>query len=224
MTATAQSVCLFAACLAVMSGCSGIGSSRWAMDNPAYARKYDAPYTGDDVDKVERMMKQSVDARHVEDQSGVYVGAAASDDPFTLGAEVGGFHYLTHSVEGRVGLKGLLGTGDNDYFAGIDTGLRVQAPTRFAPFAGVGLHLGGNGKSEPAADDLLDNDNDGSIDELGEEEEVGNLFASVYPEVGAHFWLNGRTRLTASAQYHLTTSGRDDDFLFLGVSLGYLGW
>ncbi len=106
------------------------------MDNPAYAKKYDAPYTGDDVDKVERIMKQSVDARHVEDQSGVYVGAAASDDPFTLGAELGGFHYLTHSVEGRVGLKGLLGTGENDFFAGIDTGLRVQAPISFRAVCG----------------------------------------------------------------------------------------
>jgi hypothetical protein len=63
---------------------------------------------------------------------------------------------------------------------------------------------------------------DQSIDELGEEEDVGKFFASVYPEVGAHFWLNGKTRLTASAQYHLTTAGRDDDFLFLGLSVGFL--
>lgn len=224
MIAGARYLFLITSGLALLSGCSGIGTSRWAMDNPEYAKKYDVPYTGDDVDKVERMLKQSVDARHVDNQSGVYAGAAFSDEPFTAGAELGAFHYLTHSVESRVGLKGLVGTGDNDFFAGIDAGLRVQAPSRFAPFAGVGMYLGGNGKSELADDDLRDNDNDGSIDELGEEKDVGSFFASVYPEVGAHFWLNGRTRLTTSAQYHLTTSGRDDDFLFLGISLGYLAW
>lgn len=86
----------------------------------------------------------------------------------------------------------------------------------------MGAYAGGNGRSEPAEDDLQDNDNDGSIDELGEEDNVGKFFASVYPEVGTHFWLNGKTRLTASAQYHLTTAGRDDDFLFVGLSIGFL--
>lgn len=192
------------------------------MDNKAYSKKYDVPYTGDDVDKVERMVKQSVDARHVDGQSGIYTGFAASDDPFTLGAKVGCFEYLNHSVEGRVGLKGLLGTGDKDYFVGIDAGLRLQSPTRFAPFVGVGTYVGGNGKSEAAEHDHLDNDDDGSIDEFGEEKDVAHLFASIYPEVGAHFWINGETRLTASAQYHLTTAGRDDDFAFFGISVARL--
>ena len=208
--------------LVAMTGCSGFGTSRWAMDDPVYAEKYDEPYPSNDLDKAERLMKQSVDARYVEGRSGFYAGAAASDDPVTGGVEVGGFHYLNHSIEGRVGLKGLLGTGASDYFGGVDTGLRIQSPSRLAPFAGVGGYVGGNGRSEPAEDDLRDNDDDGSIDELGEEKNVGKFFASVYPEVGAHFWLNGQTRLTASAQYHLTTAGRDDDFLFIGLSIGFL--
>jgi len=220
--ATARLLFLLAACLSISAGCSGLGTSRWAMDNPAYAEKYDAPYTGDDVDKAERMLKQSVDARYVENQTGIYVGLAAADDPATAGAELGAFHYLTHSVEGRAGFKGLLGTGDSDVFGGIDTGLRLQAPSRLAPFVGVGAFFGGNGKGEPATDDHLDNDNDGRIDEYGEEDGGGHLFASLYPEAGAHFWLNGNTRLTASAQYHLTTTGRDHDFWFLGFSIGIL--
>lgn len=217
-----QSVLFALVLLAANSGCSGIGTSRWAMDDPVYAEKYDEPYSGDDVDKVERMMKQSVDARYVDGRSGFYAGAAASDDPLTLGVEAGGFHYLNHSVESRVALKGLLGTGASDYFAGADVGLRLQSPSRLAPFVGVGTYLGGNSRSEPAENDLQDNDNDGSIDELGEKENVGKFFASVYPEVGVHYWLNGKTRLTTSAQYHLTTAGRDDDFVFMGISIGLL--
>jgi hypothetical protein len=51
---------------------------------------------------------------------------------------------------------------------------------------------------------------------------VHDFIASVYPEVGIHFWLTGSTRLTAGAQYHVTPQGRDDDFWFFGLSLAIL--
>jgi hypothetical protein len=205
-----------------INGCAGLGTSRWAMDDAVYEEKYDDPYNGDDVDKAQRMMKQAIDARHAADRGGVYVGGAASDEPFALGAELGGFHYFGSFLETRGGIKGLAGTSEKDWFLGGDFGLRLQAPSRLTPFVGVGTFLGGNKKSVLAENDHLDNDDDLSVDERGEREDVYNFLASVYPELGVHFWINGKTRLTAGAQYHLTTSGRSNDFWFFGVSLAFL--
>lgn len=209
--------------LILCTGCSGWGTSRWAMDDPVYAEKYSKPYDGNEADKVARMMKQSIDARHVAGRGGVYLGAAGSDDPFTAGSEIGLFSYIKPTLETRAGLKGLIGTGADDWFLGGDFGLRVQSPSRVAPFLGVGTYLGGNRRNELAIDDHVDNDSDGAIDERGEYKGVYSYMASVYPELGVHFWLNGQTRLSTSAQYHLTTEGRADDFWFIGVSLSILG-
>ena len=193
------------------------------MDDEVYAEKYDKPYPSNDGEKVARMIKQASDARYVADRGGWYLGAAGADEPTAAGAEIGAFSYLSHSVEGRVGLKGLAGTGAEDWFAGLDLGLRTQSPSRFAPFAGVGTFLGGNNHKVLAIDDHIDNDGDTSVDERGEMKDDPNFLASVYPELGAHFWLNSKTRLTASAQYHITTEGRDTDFWFVGFSVSFLG-
>ena len=139
-----------------------------------------------------------------------------------LGGEVGVFTYLGPSVEARGGLKGLIGTGAKDWFAGVDFGLRAQSPSRLAPFAGVGSYLGGNTKTVAATSDGIDNDADFFVDEAGETKDDSNFLASIYPETGVHFWLNSATRLTASAQYHVTTEGRDADFWFFGFSLSFL--
>jgi hypothetical protein len=32
----------------LISGCTGLGTSRWAMDDSVYEDKYDKPYAGDD--------------------------------------------------------------------------------------------------------------------------------------------------------------------------------
>lgn len=66
------------------------------------------------------------------------------------------------------------------------------------------------------------NDGDLSVDERGEMKTVNEFMASIYPEVGVHYWIDSSTRLTAGAQYHLTTQGRSDDFWFFGVSVAIL--
>jgi len=208
--------------LTTASGCAGIGTSRWAMDDPVYAEKYDTPYPDDEVEKVARMMKQASDARYVDERGGWYMGGAAAGDPFGLGAEIGMFSYLNHSTEGRIGLKGILGTGAETGFGGVDFGIRTQSPSRLAPFVGVGTYLGISSEDVPAANDGIDNDNDHSIDEYNEVEEEHDFLASFYPELGAHFWMNSRTRLTTNAQYHITTEGRDSDFWFVGFSIAFL--
>lgn len=211
-----------ALCISVLTGCAGLGTSRWAMDDAVYSEKYDKPYPSNDGEKVARLMKQASDARYVADRGGWYIGGAGADEPTAGGVEIGAFNYIGHSAEGRIGLKGLVGTGADDWFAGVDLGLRTQSPSRFAPFAGVGTFLGGNNRQVLAVDDHRDNDDDGSVDERGEMKDDPRFLASFYPELGAHFWLNSSTRLTASAQYHITTEGRDSDFWFIGFSLSFL--
>lgn len=206
----------------MLTGCAGIGTSRWAMDDEVYSEKYEKPYPSNDGEKVARMVKQSIDARHVADRGGYYFGAAGADEPTVGGLEIGRFHYLGSSVESRIGLKGLVGTGANDWFAGLDLGLRTQSPSRLAPFAGIGTFLGGNTNKTLANTDGRDNDDDGSIDEFNELKNDPAFMASFYPELGVHWWLTSDLRLTGSAQYHLTTDGRDSDFWFIGFSLSFL--
>jgi hypothetical protein len=189
------------------------------MDDVDYAEKYSQPY-GDD--KPERMLKQMVDARHLQDKSGVTLGGGGAGSPVTAGAKVGGFYYPTPWFELNGALTGLAGTGAHDWFIGPEVGMRIQTPTRVAPFAGVGGFLGLNRFDEKAENDRVDNDDDGRVDEFGEEKENFKAFTAIYPEVGIHAWLTGSTRLTASARYYVTEEGRDDDFWFIGFSVSKL--
>lgn len=189
------------------------------MDDPDYAEKYSRPY-GDD--KPIRMLKQLVDARHLDEKSGWTLGAGAGGSPATVGGTLGGFYYLEPWAEVNYALTGLAGTGAHDWFLGPEVGFRVQTPTRVAPFAGVGGFLGINRFYEDADNDGVDNDDDGFTDEFGEEDDRYKAITAVYPEVGIHAWLNGKTRLTASGRYYVTDEGRDDDFWYLGFSLSWL--
>ena len=166
------------------------------------------------------MLKQSADARFVKGRSAGYIGIAGTDDPTTLGLEIGGAKYRSASFEQRAGIKGLLGTGDSDLFGGLDLGVRLQSPSRLAPFIGLGTYLGISAFPRSAEDDNLDNDDDGSIDELGET--TRHAFAAVYPELGAHFWLKHDVRATLSAQYHISTAGRDHNYWFFGLTFAGL--
>ncbi|MBN1910689.1 MAG: hypothetical protein JW818_13165 [Pirellulales bacterium] len=194
---------------------SGCGSSRWAMDDPDYAAKYSKPYAR--RGKLCRMAKQMIDARHVSGKSGRYIGTSVAGDPVAVGGQAGAFGYLSPEVSTHVALAGVAGTAAEDMFVGLDTGLRFQPPTRFAPFVGGGFFLGYNEKEVLASDDLIDNDDDGTIDEWREMKTTYHFLGAVYPEIGAHFWLDGTTRLTASGSYYVNTTGRANDFWFFGL-------
>ena len=93
-----------------------------------------------------------------------------------------------------------------------DTGIRLQTPTRLTPFIGAGGYAGVDWEKVDATEGRVDNDNDGSNDELGEQEtDFTALFATIYPEAGCHFWWTPRVRLTDSGRYWFTTDGRDSD-------------
>lgn len=198
-------VLMFAALLSGGTGCQL--TSRWAMDYPEYADKYDAPYPDDDVGKWQRMAKQMVDARHVAEESGWYTnlaGGVHDGDAAFLG-EIGLLTFPTSWLEARAGLLGGVASPPGILFGGIGGGLRVQTPTRAAPFVGAGLFVGGN--------------DSGDEDSLFADEEESQAFGAIYPEVGMHFWLNGCTRLSVSASHWFSSEGREHDLWVFGVSL-----
>lgn len=54
-----------------------------------------------------------------------------------------------------------------------------------------------------------------------DEDTQAQFLGAIYPEAGVHVWLNGRTRLSASASYWVTTVGREHDFWYYGVGLTF---
>lgn len=197
----------------VVMGCNG---SRWAKRDADYRRKYPQH-----TDNALKTVKQAVDARHVRGKSGGYIAGAGRDAPIAAGAETGVFHYGEPWLETRAGVAGLIHeTGEHPISGGLIGSARIQIPSRFAPFAGIGVY-GGWAGLESAENDGRDNDDDLLIDEPGE---TDSAFAvAIFPEVGAHFWINHRTRITTSVTYYVTNQGRDDDFLFYSVGLSFFG-
>ena len=208
--------------IAASCGCSLL-RSRYAMDDPVYAEKYaDGAERGDLLGKA----KQALDARHTEGLGGVYLSGGAQVRPDSGsamgGAELGVEHYVASWMTTRGAVSAFLG--EDEGFAGLDLGARLQAPTRIAPFVGIGTFHGGSRGVELAHWDGVDNDDDGLIDEYGEEKStVDGWLSTIYPEVGAHVWVNGTWRLTTYGRYLVTSEGRAHDDWLMGMQLTCFG-
>lgn len=187
------------------------------MRDPDYARKYRKPYPSGKRDKWYRMGKQMIDARHLEDQGGVFAKGAYSENPVAALMEAGGFWYGRPWVSLHGGLSVLLGEHDIVGFPGVDLGLRFQSPSRFAPFVGAGIY---SDISEIVFDGSDDDDEFEFEDP--DEQRYREMFVAVYPEAGFHYWLTSQLRMTGSAGYCFSTESRDQDFLMLGLTFGYM--
>jgi hypothetical protein len=145
----------------------------------------------------------------------------AGVEPFTLGGEFGIEKEATSYGAVRIGLAGLLSEAAQEGFAGINVGGRLQAPTRVAPFVGLGTFLGWGHRHVDGTMDGRDNNNNYAIDEFGEERRESIGFATLYPEVGVHLWCMQPWRITGSAAYYMTTEGRKYDSWVYGL---YFAW
>lgn len=202
--------------VALTSGCTSL-RSRYAMDDPVYAAKY--------ADGAERWdlagkLKQALDARHTAGLAGVYVDGGAQVFPASGsaigGGDLGFERYETSWLTSRAAFSGY--GGGSGVFLGADLGLRVQTPTRIAPFAGVGTFHGFSSRTVKAEHDHIDNNDNGFIDERGEKRtEYDGWLSMIYPEVGAHYWINGSWRVTGYGRYLVTTEGRRQDDWLLGI-------
>lgn len=52
---------------------------------------------------------------------------------------------------------------------------------------------------------------------------IDGWLGSIYPEVGSHFWINGRWRLTTYGRHLITTEGRRHDDWLWGLQLTCFG-
>lgn len=209
-------------CACIAGGCAlptGLTRSRWAMDDPEYAEKY---ADGAEKSDIPGKIKQASDARFLDGAGGFFVSGGLMSRPDAkselLGIDVGMEGYVASFATTRASLM-FMSDGD-DWFTGADLGLRIQSPTRLAPFAGVGMFAGYAKEVVRADDDWIDNDDDGFTDEDGEDRErFSDFLVSVYPETGVHFWWTPSLRLTGFGRYMVTSQGRDDDDWLIGGGL-----
>lgn len=185
------------------------------MEDPDYAHKY-AHHT----DNVGKTIKQAVDARHLRKKGGLYGSVSGrGEEPFAMGGEIGGFYYPNPYLEERIGLAGLIYESDAPVSGGLLIGARAQTPTRLAPFAGAGVYAGFTPSFE-STNDGIDNNTNGIVDEEAEAE--SEFVGALVPEVGCHYWVTPAWRLTGSVSYYVTSSGPDNNFTMINVSLAKL--
>lgn len=189
------------------------------MEDPDYADKY---CDGADKTDLPGKLKQAADARFLEGASGKFVSGGLAYRPDSGGlaqVSVGAEHYYQSYLTGHAALTGIA---SDDYFVGADLGWRIQSPSRFAPFVGVGTFAGYSKESVDATDDNRDNDDDGLIDEWNEQDDrFDGFIAAVYPETGAHFWWNPSCRFTTYGRYLITTQGRRADDWLIGCGIAW---
>ncbi|HCP13984.1 MAG TPA: hypothetical protein DIT89_16745 [Planctomycetaceae bacterium] len=201
-------------------GCTIDGAEPAEMSGLQSAEVHPVTSSGNSFHKAGRSIKRALDKRHLADRTAVYTGLGGADTPLTAAADLGVLRYSSDSIEHRLALRGMVGTGDSDLLAGLDTGLRFQLPATITPFVGAGLFGGMSLLKRPAEDDNVDNDNDDSIDEDGETK--NHFYFALYPEIGVSWWLTSKTRATFSIQRHISTAGRDLDYTFFGLSFARL--
>ena len=202
--------------LTFVTGCSL--RSRYALDDPIYQEKY---AVGADKDDIAGKLKQATDARHTKYLDGWVAGGGGLTGGTFGSLELGREVYVENYFSNRISLTGL--SGSEVTALGVDVGMRLQAPTRLAPFVGVGAKAGvlANDVAEFVLDSAFNDDLelDDAL-ELNEDDSDIDGLAAVYPEVGVHFWANGNIRLSFFGRYLVTTEGRDFDDWLIGGQIG----
>ena len=208
----------------VCTGCSL--RSRYALNDTEYAAKY---FDGAEKGDIGGKLKQAFDARHTKYLQGWLLSGGAQVQPGSgetfASVDFGRELYRENFLTSRLGVSSLLG---NDlYTIGVDGGFRLQSPTRIAPFVGVGASAGLQVEDAAvalagAALTLADIDNDGigsALRDLNDDDrEVAGL-ATFYPEVGVHFWLDGRIRVSTFGRYLITSEGGSLDDWLIGCQI-----
>jgi hypothetical protein len=107
----------------------------------------------------------------------------------------------------------------DDVYEGISGSARLRAGRVLSVFAGAGLLIGKADRD--VSDDGVDNDNDGTVDEYGEEE-THDLTAFVYPEAGVTLHGAG-IGLTVSARRFYGEEFNGDVIYSAGITMGFGG-
>jgi len=153
-----------------------------------------------------------------EESSFGYIGMTGRVDPDSIGGEIGGVFQGSEYFSGRLSLALLYSENiDENFFTGANLGLRISLPYRISPFLGIGAFGGYTKETISAEDDFTDNNDDGIVDEHGEEKEaIDEVLFSIYPEVGLIIWITESFGISGNASYQIASAGRDHDYWYYG--------
>ena len=150
---------------------------------------------------------------------GEYVELGGRANPDSAFGSIGFFEEVSDQITLKGGISFLASESFDDIFTGGNLDVQYSLGMRFSPFIGAGVFAGYSEEIVSAEDDNIDNDDDGFVDESGEEKSiVDDVIASVYPEAGFHYWITEEVKLAFSGKYHVVTEGREYDFWIFSTS------
>jgi hypothetical protein len=158
---------------------------------------------------------------------GLQLELATANDPGLLGVRLG-LHVASESQSVVLGV-GLLGAELHEdllmeVYASYRKHLVPMHQQALVPFVGLGGMVAFSSESYPAEDDDVDNDNNGAVDEDGEEAtRVTDLFAGLTPELGLLIYPRQGVSFCPVLRYYVKSTGLDDSqWVFaLGVQLNF---
>ncbi len=143
-------------------------------------------------------------------------------DPSSLDLSYGGIRNHRPWLQSHAAVSLLFSRQLGHVFVGGETGARVLSSARLAPFLGVKGYLGMSAPMEYGAEeDGRDNDDDGLIDESGEENTGKEALFWLAPWAGIDLPVGETLNVSLGAEYRVTSFGRDYDEVFAGVRVQF---
>ncbi|MEI8019584.1 MAG: hypothetical protein WCH39_15370 [Schlesneria sp.] len=203
--------------LLATSGCNLVGrpysSTRWTTNRPQFVQQQCLTVSSSPPpEQVSPNIWKMPDANDQQELSGHYVSGGSTDSrhwPAAIGS-TGAFHMPNPWSTIRYGVMGMdnngLGAG------GVEAGVRIHAPTRITPYAGLSTDLGiSNVHTEPYTY---------SNGRRSSRITKASGIAAIVPEAGVSCWVNSSTRVNAGASYFVAVD--QPDFLVFGLSVEFL--
>lgn len=143
-------------------------------------------------------------------------------DPSSLDLSYGGIRNHRPWLQSHAALSLLFSRQLGRVFIGGETGSRVLSSARWGPFLGVKGYLGMSAPMEYGAEeDGRDNDDDGLIDESGEENTGKEALFWLAPWAGIDLPVGETLKVSLGAEYRVTNFGRDYDEVFAGLRVQF---
>ncbi len=143
--------------------------------------------------------------------TGLALELGGGHEPDIIGGTIGAIHNADHSSI-ILGFSFFAAEAAEDLLTGISIKYEYAAfRNKFSflnPYVGIGAFGGIATEKVNKENDHIDNDDDGLVDEVGEEEDtVTDAMFAAYPEVGIHLTLAKPVVLSLAARYYFTTKG-----------------
>ncbi|MCP3921219.1 MAG: hypothetical protein GY714_01405 [Desulfobacterales bacterium] len=153
------------------------------------------------------------------EKGGLFVELGGRYDPNIAVARIGVFRTYGGWYSIMIGGEALSDDDDHTY-GGATVGFRMKFPLVITPFIGLHFFGGTYEEEEDAANDGIDNDEDGTVDEANETKWVTeDTMVATCPEAGLMIYMDKNSQFVISAKYYVTDKGRDSDFWVYTVGI-----